>query len=49
MTETIGIKETRTLVFENLTSAPTPEDGLMYYNSTDKNIKYYNNSAWKDL
>jgi hypothetical protein len=38
----------RTL-FENLASAPTPFEGKVYYNTTDKNAYVYNGTSWLNM
>ena len=43
------MKVNGTLKFKNLASDPsTPVEGQIYYNSTDKKIKFYDGTSWVD-
>lgn len=37
------------VILESKTSDPTGTEGQLYYNSTNKVFKYYNDTEWKSL
>lgn len=47
--EATGVASLDSVAFENKTSDPTAVEGKLYYNSTDKEFKYYNGSSWKTV
>jgi len=48
MGNTFEVLNTGEMKLKNFTSNPTPVEGMLIYNSTDKKLRVYNGTAWVD-
>lgn len=49
MGNTFEVKNTGEMKLKSFSSDPSGTEGMIIYNSTDKKLKFYNGTEWRDM